>query len=131
MRFEIGSMANRHAWLVLLLIGLTACNSNYDELWRLPSPDSKVDAVFVRSSCCLASVDFSYQMFIVPHGALPPRRGERLRASDVKNLVGVWHGERQFEIRYDQARIFEFVSWWHSNDIEDGKYVVELRLAPT
>ena len=29
MRFEIGSMANRHAWLVLLLIGLTAGIFNF------------------------------------------------------------------------------------------------------
>jgi hypothetical protein len=75
-------------------------------------------------------VGSSYKLFIVPHAAHPPGRGERLLAERVKNLTVAWREEKKLDIRYDEALIYNFMNYWHSKDIDDHKYVIELRLVP-
>lgn len=115
---------------MLLAMVLAACSSDYEEMWRVPSPDSKVDAVLVRTGGP-ATVGFSYKLFIVPRGTLPGKSGELLLADRVRNITAVWQKARKLELRYDEARIFSFTNFWHSKEIDDFKYVVELRLVPT
>jgi hypothetical protein len=114
------------------LVGLASCISNSDsqELWRVPSPDSRVDAVLVRIGGP-AMVGFSYKLFIVPHGANPPRSGERLLAERVKNLTAVWREGKKLDLLYDEALIYHFTNYWHSKEMDDHKYIVELRLVPS
>jgi hypothetical protein len=78
-----------------------------------------------------ATVGFSYRLFIVPKAARPAKDDERLLADQVRNLTAAWKPSRTLELRYDEARIFSFSNFWHSKDVDDFKYVVELRLVPT
>ena len=43
----------------------------------------------------------------------------------------MWSKPRKLEIRYDQARIFSFVNFWQSKDVDNFKYVVEVQLVPS
>jgi len=116
--------------LLVAMLGLAACSSDSQEMWRVVSPVSRVDAVFVRFGGP-AMVGFSYKLFIVPHGATVPSKGERLLAERVKNLSVAWREGRTLDIRYDEALIYGFMNYWHSKEVDDHKYVVELRLVPT
>lgn len=115
----------------LFLVGLlVACGTDYEELWRVSSPDSRVDAVLVRTGGP-ATVGFSYRLFIVPKAASPGKSGEVLLADQVRNLAAFWRPPRTLELRYDEARIFSFSNFWHSKDVDNFNYVVELWLVPT
>jgi len=94
-------------------------------------PDSRVDAVFIQVGGGGATVGFSYKLFIVPRGAKPNTTGELLLADKIGNVSAVWSKPRKLEIRYDQARIFSFVNFWQSKDVDNFKYVVEVQLVPS
>ena len=125
----------RRAYLLSFLIAVLAvvggCASESEELWRITSPDSRVDAVFIQVGGGGATVGFSYQLFIVPRGAKPNTTGELLLADKIGNVSAVWSKPRKLEIRYDQARIFSFVNFWQSKDVDNFKYVVEVQLVPS
>jgi hypothetical protein len=116
--------------LSIAVLGAAACSSDSQEMWRVVSPDSRVDAVFVRFGGP-AMTGFSYRLFIVPHGGSIPSKGERLLAERVKNLSVAWREGKTLDIRYDEALIYGFMNYWHSKEVDDHKYVVELRLVPT
>jgi hypothetical protein len=116
--------------LSIAMLGLAACSSDSQEMWRVASPDSRVDAVFVRLGGP-AMVGFSYKLFLVPHGASLPSKGERLLSERVKNLSVTWREAKTLDIRYDEALIYGFMNYWHSKEVDDHKYVVELCLVPT
>lgn len=118
-------------FVLLLTPAVMGCGTEYEEISRVPSPDARVDAVLVRTAGGGATVGYGYNIFIVPRGQSPGRGEERLVADHLKNLTLLWQGPRQLEIRYDEARIFRFSNFWHSKDIDDFNYVVELRLSPT
>jgi hypothetical protein len=119
----------RRSLLLLFAIALAACSTDSEELWRITSSDSKVDAVLIRTGGP-ATVGFSYKLFIAPRGAKPDKRGELLLADRVKNLTAVWQKPRKLELHYDEAWIYSFSNFWHSKDVDDFKYVVELQLVP-
>jgi hypothetical protein len=117
----------------LLLIGvilMCGCGANSEELWRVTSPDSRVDAVLVKAGGP-ATVGFSYKLFVVPKGAHPGNTGELLLADHVSNLTAVWPKPGRLEIRYEEARIFSFSNFWQAKKLDNFKYIVELRLVPT
>jgi hypothetical protein len=116
--------------ILLLVIVLAACSADSEELLRVTSPDSKVDAVLIRTGGP-TTVGFSFKLFVVPRGVHPSKSGELLLADRVKNLTAVWQSPKRLELRYDEARIYSFSNFWHSKDIDDFKYIVELRLVPT
>lgn len=111
---------------VVLLVG---CGRR-EEMFRVTSPDRRVDAVWVRDSGGGATVGFSYKLFIVPTGGQPKRGTERLVAEDVNNLKMMWREAKRLEISYDEARIFSFLNYWYDRDLDDYRYVVEIRLLP-
>jgi hypothetical protein len=51
--------------LAVVVAMLAGCAPSQQELWRLTSPDGRVDAVFVEVNGG-ATVDFAYNLFIVP-----------------------------------------------------------------
>jgi len=121
----------RRRLVLLLTLSVAACGNASDEMWRVASPDLKVDAVFMRSGGGGPAVGFSYKLFIVPRGTKPGKSGECLVADNIGSVSAVWARPRKLEIRYDRARIFSFVNFWSSKEIDNFKYVVELQLVPT
>jgi hypothetical protein len=119
------------SFLTVILMVSSACSTDSEELWRVTSPDSRVDAVFIRLGGGGPTVGFSYKLFIVPHGEKPTKGGEVLSVDKIGNVTAVWSKPKKLEIRYDQARIFSFVNFWQRKEVDNFAYVVELQLVPT
>ena len=130
MSARVGRGLRRAPGLVLVLF-VAACSMDADEMWRVTSPDLRVDAVFVRIGGGGATVGFSYKLFIVPRGAKPGKSGENLSADKIGRVSAIWSQPRKLEIRYDRARIFSFANFWSSKEIDNFTYVVEVQLVPT
>jgi hypothetical protein len=124
-------MKCRRLLVLLFMIFVSACSSDSEELWRVTSPDSRVDAVIIRIGGGGATVGFSYKLFIVPRGEKAGTTGECLLADKIGDVSATWRKPQNLEIRYDQARIFSFQNFWQSKDLDNFKYVVELQLVPT
>jgi hypothetical protein len=127
---RVGRGLRRAPGLVLVLF-VAACSMDADEMWRVTSPDLRVDAVFVRIGGGGATVGFSYKLFIVPRGAKPGKSGENLLADKIGRVSAIWSQPRKLEIRYDRARIFSFANFWSSKEIDNFTYVIEVQLVPT
>lgn len=100
-----------------------------EEIQRLRSPDGKVDAVLVRCNGG-ATTSYSYRLSLVPPGGKNEDGDETLLADHVSNLELSWAKPKFLEIHYQQARIFRFSNFWESAKIENGRYIVEIRLVP-
>jgi hypothetical protein len=105
------------------------CSASYEEKRRLQSPDGRVDAVWVEVNAG-ATMDFYYHLYIVRSGDKPERGTPRLIADRISNLRASWRRPKQLEVSYDTARIFGFHNFWHSRDVDNYKYVIEIRLSP-
>ncbi len=116
--------------LVLFADGCSPCE--YEEVMRIKSPDSKVEAVHVRGNCG-ATTPFTENVFIVPLGDKTPEPKAdyaMFLADHTDGLKIVWRELKILEIHYNQARIFKFTNFWHSKKVDDFSYVVEIRLVP-
>lgn len=103
-----------------------------EELARVTSPDSLVDAVFTRTNSH-ATVPYVYRVYIVARGK--PTRGDRVfevfRADHVDRVSLAWARAGLLEIRYARARIFHFTNFWSAGDVRNFTYEVDIRLHPT
>lgn len=110
-------------------VGRTA---NAEEVARVASPDSVVDAVLTRTNTH-ATADFVHRIYIVPRGERlsGTRDHELFRADHVDSLALTWDAPRRLEVRYARARIFTFTNFWNSAAVRDYGYTVEIRLHPT
>jgi len=98
-------------------------------MWRISSPDGRVEAVWIKVDGG-ATVDFSYNLFVVPVGGKPKNGTQILVADRVKNLTVKWREPKRLEVIYDAARIFNFFNFWHDRDLDNYGYIVEIRLVP-
>ncbi len=103
---------------------------SYEEISRVKSPDSFVDAVLVQSNCG-ATTPYGYLLCIVPTGGKYKKDEYLLNADHVDGLEIHWRQPKLLEIRYREARIFHFSNFWHTREVQDFAYVVELRLVPS
>ncbi len=127
--------------LALALTLLPACINiageyHYEEIQRVKSPDGIVDAVLVRGAGG-ATTGFSFSVFLVPSGTsfnekAPAFEKDRAVFSEDHHdgLQLVWQKPKFLEIRFAKARIFHFTNFWHSPDVQNYTYVVEVRLVP-
>jgi hypothetical protein len=109
---------------------------HYEEIGRVKAPDGVVDAVLVRGNGG-ATTSFSYSVFLVPSATIFDERAPLFEperalfvADHQKGLELVWRKPRFLEIRFAKARIFRFSNFWHSREVQNYQYVVELRLVP-
>lgn len=126
-------VASRHALqlltiaiVLLIMVGCLPWAS--EEVERVTSPDSIVDAVVIQSDAG-ATTPFVHEVYIVPKGGKPS--GTALLTGD--HLIGFelkWLAPRFLEIRYKQGRIYKFTNFWRSKEIQNFSYIVELRLVP-
>ena len=116
--------------LLLLAYGCSPCE--FKEIERIKSPDGIVDVVHVRGDCG-ATTSFSENVFIVQNGAETPAPKERYQvfsADHIEGLKLIWRESKVLEIHYKEARIFHFTNFWHSKNVQNFSYVVEIRLRP-
>lgn len=109
----------------LLLISCT--KPTQEEVERVTSPDSIVDAVLMRSNSGATS-SFSYEVHIVPAGGMPKEGKEVLRADHMISAELEWPSSGILEIHYDHARIFHFQNFWQSREVQNLGYVIQVRL---
>jgi hypothetical protein len=116
------------ALLAVGLVSIGRAESSMQELSRVTSPDSVVDAVLAQRATG-ATVATPYEVYIVPKGAKPS--GEPLLRSDKMHDISVrWKQPRFLEIHYTSGRIFFFRNFWNSGAVQNWTYIVELRLIP-
>jgi hypothetical protein len=127
--------------VVLTLTFVPACVNiagewHSEEIQRVKSPDGIVDAVLVRGSTG-ATTGFNVAVFLVPSGTrfdekAPAFESDRslFRADHYDRLQLIWQKPKFLEIRFAKARIFQFSNFWHSPDVQNYSYVVEVRLVP-
>jgi hypothetical protein len=111
--------------------------TRHEEIGRVKSPDGVVDAVLVRGNGG-ATTSFTYSVFLVPAGTSFNETAPVFEPDFAKFLadhqVGlelVWRRPKFLEIRFAKARIFRFSNFWHSREVQDYRYIVELRLVPS
>jgi hypothetical protein len=104
-------------------------SESYEEQARLASPDRRVEAVWVQIGGG-ATTGFAYHLYIVRFGDKPQRGMQLLTADRISNLKMSWREPKRLEISYDSARSFNFFNFWHDREVDDYKYVVEIRLSP-
>src|SRR5262245_8952057 len=130
----VGLLRARLGRRVVQAIGLavliTACEYFADEaeVMRVQSPDRVVDVVLVQDRGGGATVGFSYYVHVVPSGQSWQRGHQVFTADRHENLQLAWRGVRRLELCFDNARVFHFKNFWHSRDIQDFRYVVNIRL---
>jgi hypothetical protein len=123
------SSFSRSIALLSFVTILTACGKPpVREIARIQSPDAVVDAVLAERAVG-ATVATPSEVYIVPHGG--KLKGEPLlRADSMRDLKLSWKQTRFLEMHYSKGRVFSFTNFWESADVQNWKYVVELRLMP-
>jgi hypothetical protein len=102
--------------------------TNQQEVTRVTSPDGVVDAVFVRPRFRSIGGDAIY---VVLKGEPVPSRGPQLRGTVFKEAPNlVWRRSHLLQVDYLHGCISGFNNLWHSYDLDDGNYYVELVLNP-
>jgi hypothetical protein len=102
------------------------------EYYRVKSPDAEVDAVLIKSGGG-ATTSASYNLFILPKGASSkelPLEHSQLIADKAEDLRITWIENKILKIDCKSARIFRFSNFWQSKEVQDYKYVVEIRISP-
>jgi len=129
-------MSNRYYFIFLLLFfvgcGSSPSNVSYNEVKRLSSPDSLVDALIVEVNGG-STTPFIYDVYLVPKGKpfLKDSSGNCIFSADNTDSLNLyWKSEKFLEIQYEQARIFNFINFWQSGELHDYRYIVEICLTP-
>jgi len=110
------------------VLGVTACGGKLVERTRVTSPDGIVQAVIVERESD-ATVPTPMELYLVRTNH--SLSGEPVVLGDrFENLQVTWREPRFLELRYEKARIFRFTNFWQSSDVDQLRYVVEIRLKP-
>ena len=101
------------------------------ELERIASPDGRVEALFYRNADYGgATSGYTYSLYIVKTGEAPDTDHHLMGVDRIEDLEISWRDNKILDISYKYARIWGFTNWWHSPDIDDFSYVVEIHLNP-
>lgn len=121
----------KYTWLFVVLLSLAGCGRpNQHEVSRVTSPDHLVDAVIAEEDTD-ATVATPTLLYIVPTGAKITNVDSVLLADHVENLSLSWKAPKKLVVSYSSARIFSFVNFWESKDVENFQYVVRVYLRDT
>ncbi len=99
---------------------------NQIEANRIKSPDGTVEAVLVKNDCG-ATTSESLSVFVVGSGKETEESDLVFKADHTDSLSLLWRETNFLEIKYKQARIFQFTNFWQSKDVDNFRYVVEVR----
>lgn len=77
-----------------------------------------------------AITDFVYFLYVVPKGGKYKKGDQSFAITHDKGLKIFWRQNKSLAIEYDEGKILQFQNYWYSQDVQNFKNVVELRLAP-
>ncbi len=129
------------AYASLLLLGLLTATAaetfrdyaiewNQRELVRATSPDRRVDAILVEP--IVKYIGNGEALYLVPKGDPAPGSDPVLRGSRFTRPPKLhWSKSQLLEVQYDRGCVAAFSNVWHSGEVEEGRYYVEVRLDPT
>jgi hypothetical protein len=113
---------------VLIMSLLQGCSNNKEEeIERITSPDSLVDAVLIGRNGG-ATTSYSYTLYLVPSGKEPIKNREVFRANHTTGLSIHWINPTNLEIAFDESQIFHFTNFWSSNEFDNPFYIINIRL---
>jgi hypothetical protein len=113
---------------LLFLFLLAGCNFvSREEILRVESPDSVVEAVLVRTNAG-ATTAYGYFLYIVPKGKPVSEKTEVLRADHAEDMAILWGAPKELHVFPKEARIFHFRNVWISKEVNNFEYVVHLKL---
>lgn len=116
--------------LIALILGCGFSSPCHDtELERIKSPDNKVEVVLVQRDCG-ATTSKSFNVFVVGTGKKTQADDLVFKADHIEGLSLLWREPKFLEIKYKQARIFQFMNFWQTKDVDNFAYVVEVRETP-
>lgn len=132
----------KHKRLILLTLLLLLCVSSIfnacnkiekfqetNEIVRVTSPDSVVDAFITQNGGGGATVGFTYTLYIVPKGNVKDKYNDPILLADrIEDLNVKWIKPRLLDITFQKARIFKFSNFWSCSEIDNFKYEVEVKL---
>jgi hypothetical protein len=130
LKAEVTMMSTRNLFkggLLFVALVSSACSKpSMQEISRITSPDSVVDAVLIERGVG-ATVATPSEIYIVPKGGKVT--GEPLlRGDHMDKLTLIWKQSRLLEVSYAKGRIFSFRNFWESADVQNWTYIVELKL---
>lgn len=112
------------------MMGIIGCDPvELEEIDRISSPDSIVDAVLIRANAG-ATTSFVFEVYLVKMGdnVVPTEDKLLFRGDKMKGLKLQWVQSKLLIIQYEQGRIFQFSNFWSSRHIQNFEYEVEIRL---
>lgn len=114
--------------LMVVLFCIVGCGqSTPTEVYRLTSPDNKVDAV-VATKETDATVRTPFFLYIVPKGRHITEAEAVLVADSMENAQVVWKAPKKLVVSFSSGRIFSFSNFWHSSDLDNFQYGVNVYL---
>jgi len=115
--------------IFLIVIFIVSCDSvSRTEVMRIKSPDAITDAVLIKVDAG-ATTSYAYEVYIVPVGGHSTQGNEIFKADKINGLEIKWIQSKHLEIKYEDGRIFHFSNFWHSKDVDNFRYIVEIQLS--
>lgn len=116
-------MVTRFGLVVLIVALSTGCDPvGRTEIRRVPSPDSRVEAVLVEGSGG-ATTDFFYEIHVVTKGGeLPRKKDPVLRIANIGGVGSItieWYRPKLLAITCKQAWVQQFTNRWSWNEGKD------------
>lgn len=99
----------------------------YTEQQRISSTDNIVDAVLLKQECGATVADV-FKVFLTKKGKkIEMQKENPVFISDhTKNIKISWSSKKNLNIKYSEARIFQFRNFWHSKKIDNFDYIVDI-----
>jgi len=119
--------------LLILLLAVTLQSCDYagqEEIERITSPDSMIDAVVIRTSAG-ATTSYGYMVHIVPAGGETRKGREVFRAHKIDGFQAKWKNSRFLEVHHRKGRILHFTNFATLHESQGNYCEVEIRLFPS
>ncbi|HNZ10611.1 MAG TPA: hypothetical protein PKI97_04145 [Smithellaceae bacterium] len=113
---------------VVVMLVVSCDTVSRTEVTRIKSPDSIADAVLIKVNAG-ATASYAYEVYIIPTGGQPTQGNEIFKADKINGLEIQWIQSKYLEIKYDDGRIFHFSNFWHSKDVDNFRYIVDIELS--
>lgn len=113
---------------VVVMLVVSCDTVSRTEVTRIKSPDSIADAVLIKVNAG-ATTSYAYEVYIIPTGGQPTQGNEIFKADKINGLEIQWIQSKYLEIKYDDGRIFHFSNFWHSKDVDNFRYIVDIELS--
>ncbi len=97
------------------------------EVFRLQSPDGRVDAVLLETDGG-ATTSLGYYLYLVPNGKKVTHSDYAVFIAD--RLIDrriYWQQQKLLHIEYSDARIINFKNYWYCRELDNFKYKVKIK----